>query len=174
MNHPIEPRRVPERWGLIEQAIHARAEWALAHVASVICGASVSYERARVLAERAGNDNPHARCPTLLADFAELAESFDAGQAHTRQTDRVESALLARDWQALGLPTPTALLAQLLANGSSSIDGILLTWESDLEVTWYTNAYGIDGALCGRPDLAVLQRFLTDTARGLEYGPIPN
>ncbi|MBQ4855669.1 hypothetical protein IMW82_13405 [Rhodanobacter sp. B2A1Ga4] len=174
MSQPIEPRRVPERWSMIEQAIHARAEWAFAHIASLISRASVGYERARVLAERAGNDNQDAPCPTLLADIAELAESFDAGQAHTRDADRVESALLASDWQALGLPTPTALLAQLLASGSYSIDGTLLTWERDLEVTWYTNAYGIDGALCGRPDLAVLQRFLTDTARGIEYGPVPH
>jgi hypothetical protein len=170
----MEPHPAPARWHLIEQAVHARADWALAYLAAFIGRASMANERARALAEEAGIDNPNATCPRLLEDIAELALAFDVGQTRARESERVESALLACDWQALNLPTPETLLAELLASGSTSVDGTLLTWESALGVTWYTNAYGIDGALCGTPDLAVMERFLIDTARGVEYGPIPH
>lgn len=164
------------RWRLILTAIEARAVWASHLVAEATgrahghaCCDTGAFHRAVALACCAGADHPDSDCPALFSDAEPLVRAFAEGQARTREDARIEASL-----EDLGLPTPDALLAELLAQGSASVQNTLLTWEPALEITWYTNAYGIDGALCGIPDRETLKAFLINTARGVEYGPIPH
>ena len=164
------------RWQLILRAIEARAVWADHVVAEATgrayghaCAGTAAFHRAVALACCAGADHPNADCPALFSDAEPLVCAFAEGQARTREDARIEASLEYR-----GLPTPGALLAELLAHGSASVQNTLLTWEPALGVTWYTNAYGIDWALCGPPDRETLKAFLINAARGVEYGPIPH
>ncbi|MEY2161393.1 hypothetical protein [Rhodanobacter sp. FW106-PBR-LB-2-11] len=164
------------RWQLILRAIEARAVWArhvvdeaTARARGHACVGTGAFHRAVALACCAGADHPDADCPALFSDADPMVRAFAEGQARTREDAHIEASL-----EDLCLPTPDALLAELLEQGSASVQNTLLTWEPALEVTWYTNAYGVDGALCGTPDRETMRAFLIDTARGVEYGPIPH
>jgi len=159
-------------WRLIFQAIEIRAAWASFVIAVAVgkpYGDSWALHHAIALARDAGADHPHQDCPALIRDVDLLVRAFEEAQARTRE-DAIIEAFLGE----LGLPAPDALLAELLENGSASVDHTLLIWDREEEVTWYTNAYGIDGALCGTPDRNALRTFLIETARGIEYGPVPH
>lgn len=62
----------------------------------------------------------------------------------------------------------------LLTGEGTTINGHFVVYDSGDDVTWYTNPYGIDGALFERPTLEGVRAFLADMARGLAYGPTPD
>ena len=48
-------------------------------------------------------------------------------------------------------------------------------YDEDDMMTWYTNAYGLDGIVCsGEPTLEVVTRFLANMAAGVDYGMTPD
>lgn len=165
-------------WRLLAASIDARAYWAKNCIDDEACrirkalGDEVRYaglrHRAITLVEDLGAEHHDASCPSLLADIEPLARAFRESQARAREDAAILASLEER-----GLPAPQTLLSELLASGTACVNCTGLTWEEELNVTWYTNAYGIDGLLCGRPDLKAMQSFLIDVARGVEYGPVP-
>jgi len=118
------------------------------------------------------------RVPLLLADIEILAIEYWAVAEDEREKRRgIDRLAMAEQgqWESLGFPSPKTLLAALLAHDDdvTVVNGHSLSYEEDLFVTWYTNPYGIDGALCGVPTMEVMQLFLIDMAQGKDYGPVP-
>jgi len=118
------------------------------------------------------------RVPLLLADIEILAIDYWAVVVDERrkQTDIDRLAMAEQgQWESLGFPSPKTLLAALLAHDDDAtvVEGHSLSYDEDLIVTWYTNPYGIDGALCGVPTMEDMQLFLIDMAQGKDYGPVP-
>lgn len=111
----------------------------------------------------------------LLAMQAEEASQKAAAEkaAQARQA-RVLAHLEAGEWELLNLPTPQSALSTLLAGKQLEAKGHTAQYDADDGITWLTNAYGIDGILCDRPDLKSVTTFLTDMAKGIEYGPVPH
>lgn len=73
------------------------------------------------------------------------------------------------------LPTPQEALAILLAGNPLKANGHTIRYDEQDGVTWYTNAYGIDGALCWKaPDLNAVTTFLKDMEEGIDYGLTPD
>jgi hypothetical protein len=74
-------------------------------------------------------------------------------------------------------PPPQEALALLLAGKPLKVNGHRVIYdEADGAdgVTWYTNAYGLDGIICpGKPTLEVVTQFLDDMAAGIDYGMTP-
>lgn len=159
-------------------------------------------ERAEDLAYTAGSVYPHAAVPHLFADVPFLRGIFeqaaadmldmlaeikaeDAGErqrrerkaerVRERERERVNVLVAANDWAALYLPTPEELTATLSAGESATVNGHFVDYDSEDGLTWYTNPYGIDGVLFnGLPTIEGVRNFLTDMARGIEYGPSPD
>lgn len=72
-------------------------------------------------------------------------------------------------------PTPEEALETLLAGEAVEANGHTARYDDDDIMTWYTNAYGVDGIICGgKPTLEVVTRFLDDMAAGIDYGMTPN
>ncbi|RQR11303.1 hypothetical protein [Burkholderia stagnalis] len=97
-------------------------------------------------------------------------------QAEQRRAEpqRVNALIGASAWGELDLPTPEELTTILLSGEGESINGHFVVYDSDDGMTWCTNPYGIDGVLFnGRPTIDSVRKFLTDMARGMEYGPLP-
>lgn len=66
------------------------------------------------------------------------------------------------------LPTPEEALEKLLAGEAVEANGHTARYDDDM-MTWYTNAYGVDGIICGgKPTLEVVTRFLDDMAAGID------
>jgi hypothetical protein len=157
-------------------------------------------ERAEELASEAGWSCPGAPVPHLFADVPYLRDIFvnaaevaldlraeieaeveeerretELEAERLRELNRINALLQADDWPALDLPMPEALLATLAAGESADINGHSVSYDSDDEMTWYTNPYGIDGVLSnGLPTVRRVRRFLADMALGVEYGPTPD
>ncbi len=69
------------------------------------------------------------------------------------------------------LPTPEEALKKLLAGEAVEANGHTARYDADDKMTWYTNAYGVDGTICGgKPTLEVVTRFLDDMAASIDYG----
>ena len=184
-------------------ALAARCQWALAtclhpHLtgdeedAPRYRAAMKSAER---LAREAAEAFPHAPCSKLLIDVPMLQDAFenhaalvleelrarterherDIKREYEREEERrrVNALIESGDWKALGLPTPDELVAKLLAGEPDEICDHFVVYEKELDVVWFTNPYGVDGALCSQPNVATMTSFLIDMARGVEYGPIP-
>lgn len=157
-------------------------------------------ERAEELAYRAAWSDPHAPVPNLFADVPYLRGIFTQAAADSldliaeieaeaeeerrqselkaqrlRERERVNALIAANDWAALHLPTPEALTVALSSGKSETVNGHFLDYDSEDRLTWYTNPYGIDGVLFnGLPTIDGVRKFLTDMARGIEYGPSPD
>lgn len=84
---------------------------------------------------------------------------------------RVQSLLEIGDWAALHMPSPSALMAELARGEAPEVCGHRLAWEDG--VLWFTNPYGVDGALGSDLDEQSLADILTQLARGEEYGAVP-
>jgi hypothetical protein len=88
-----------------------------------------------------------------------------------------KAAITARiendDWTGLGLPSPHEALSTLLEGQVLEVRGHSVQYDRAGEITWYTNPYGVDGALCNVPDVAVVRRFLSNMARDKDYGAVP-
>ncbi|HDR8918774.1 TPA: hypothetical protein QDA94_004183 [Burkholderia vietnamiensis] len=87
---------------------------------------------------------------------------------------RINALIKASAWSDLNLPTPEALTAMLLSGEGTTIEQHFVVYDSDDDVTWYTNPYGVDGALFDRPTVERVRSFLADMARGFAYGPTPD
>ncbi len=71
-------------------------------------------------------------------------------------------------------PTPEEALETLLDGEAVEANGHTARYDDDDMMTWYTNAYGVDGIICGgKPTLEVVTRFLDDMAAGIDYGMTP-
>jgi hypothetical protein len=132
-----------------------------------------------------------ARCPLLLRDVPRLAalyeqayrdeareveeERKEAAQRQSQQEKQLRAlACIERnDWDALDLPTPKHLSAELYAGKGVRVDGHFLHYDSDDGVVWMDNPYGVEGCLGEEPTVALCRRFLTRIARGGMYGPEP-
>lgn len=65
-------------------------------------------------------------------------------------------------------------LEMLLAGDPVAANGHTARYDADHIMTWYTNAYGVDGILCsGKPTHEIVTRFLDDMAAGIDYGMTP-
>ncbi|KVV07397.1 hypothetical protein [Burkholderia ubonensis] len=157
-------------------------------------------ERAEELAYRAAWTDPHAPVPHLFADVPFLRDIFVQAAADSlnliaeieaeaeeerrqieskaerlRERERINALVAANEWAALDLPTPEELTATLSEGGSATVNGHFVDYDSEDGLTWYTNPYGIDGVLFdGQPTIDGVKVFLTDMARGIEYGPSPD
>lgn len=188
----IEPASLTSRFSL---ALTARTEYALMLLlmtAEMWNSEDLSTHRrnASNLAWQCGYRFGHEPMPSFFADCDELQECWEYGAEdkedervaaeteaeNMRRAARVELLIQARDWNALHLPEPEEVLALLLAGESCLVAGHRLSPEGDLNIVWFTNAYGHDGAFANidELDLASVSEFLCDMARGKEYGPVPH
>ncbi len=69
------------------------------------------------------------------------------------------------------LPDPATLLALLIKGERCDVNGHCLI--PDEHGVWITNPYGIDCGLWQELSIQRVEAFLTDMARGEEYGPVP-
>lgn len=77
-------------------------------------------------------------------------------------------------WVAVGSGAKK-VLERLLAGEAVQAGGHRIEYDEGNLMTWYTNAYGLDGILCdGKPTLEVVTRFLADMAAGVDYGMTPD
>lgn len=178
-----------EEW---KESFHAAIE-ACAHEAlSVIYLLSGSVEEshehcltARVLAE--GLAKHTDTLPGMFKNSPLLREAWEDGRNWLAEcqceAERERAAALAKaqvtvridrgNWADLHLPTPEEALLTLLAGKTLETNGHSVVYDAGDGITWYTNAYGVDGALCSKPDLKAVTTFLTDMAYGVDYGPVP-
>lgn len=181
--------------------IEARVQWALATYACDPEATGYSeygekMEQAENLAYEAGWAYPNAPVPHLFADVPYLRGIFEEAASvsldveaelepereeerrrseRLRERKRVNALVAGNDWTALHLPSPEELTATLASGESENINGHFVEYDSDDGLTWYTNPYGIDGVLFnGLPTFEGVRKFLTDMARGIEYGPSPD
>lgn len=157
-------------------------------------------ELAEELAQKVGWTYPNAQIPHLfldvpyLRDIFERAAEFMRGEMaefeadreaeqqrseceaeRQRECQRVSALIKANAWAELDLPSPEGLTGTLLVGDGATVNGHFVVYDSDDDMTWYTNPYGIDGVLSsGRPTVADVRRFLADMAHGVEYGPSPD
>jgi hypothetical protein len=183
-----------EKTDLFSLALEARVQWALAICACRSAEEANTRKRfAEKAAQAAAFDNFAEPVPHLLADVPFLREAFEAVAAvmlseadEWRRSDaqsgearraveqaRVEACVVSGDWSALDLPTPEALTVELLSEKSADVDGRLVSYDAENGVVWITNPYGIDGMVCKVPTVDTMRVFLSNIARGNEYGLCP-
>lgn len=174
----------------IELAIEARVQSVLMwQIADWKVPDTEAFERHRhaswEAAETLGYLEPEMTVPLLLSSDYDLIEAFSQGQERwhaeqeaAREADaeasakaRLETLLAAKDWKGLKLPSPGELLADLVAGEQAKVRGHTLIPDDD--GVWLTNPYGIDCGLWQTITLEVVEAFLVDMARGVEYGPVP-
>ncbi len=174
---------------LFALALNARVEYALMWIASIVedekCW-STRRRNAGELAWKAGYIFGDQPIPTFFKGEEELEEAWRAGaieredEEHEAEKDierqkreaLIEEKIEARDWEALGLPHPHDLLTALQNGESHNVGGHALTPDED--GVWITNPYGHDCALWQAVTIEDVEQFLTDMARGEEYGPVPH
>lgn len=170
-------------------ALQVRCSWALAEIypdGRAHDEHAGALERTLDALTRAAGDTP---CPLLLVDVPALAEAYAEGvkgwadwraereaermaeAAEAAERLRVETLVARDDWAALQLPTPQALSGRLLSGHVEQVCLHRLAYTDG--VLWFTNPYGVDGALGGAPDVPQMRQFLTDMARQVTYGPTP-
>lgn len=134
--------------------------------------------------------NPYgAACPLMLSDVPRLAfiyesvwreeallvdqEQEEAAECQRRAQNRAHAvACIERnDWEALDLPTPEHLSAELYAGKPMRVDGHFLHYEDG--VVWMDNPYGVEGCLGEDPTVQLCRQFLMRIAKGGMYGPEP-
>ncbi|WP_124491789.1 hypothetical protein [Burkholderia stagnalis] len=184
---------------LFSLALAARCQWTLATCLDPeltgdecdFASYGAAMYRAEDLAREAAQSFPAKPCPPLLVDVPFLCDVFEHEVAlvnaartaaidaterdHERERGRQRAEVLIanEDWAALHLPTPDQLTAKLLSGAPATVCCHRLEYDEELDIVWFTNPYGVDGALCdGAPDIATIKSFLIDMARGVEYGPI--
>ncbi|MGH8159295.1 MAG: hypothetical protein ACREPQ_14335 [Rhodanobacter sp.] len=127
--------------------------------------------------------NP-SRVPTLLADMELLAVEFWAVIQEKRDKEwseavqhrqSVKASMANRgQWRALGYPSPEEMVASLRAGACVTVEQHTISFDRELQTTWFTNPYGIDGVLCCQPTTAALSAFLLEMGHGKTYGPTPH
>lgn len=176
-------------------ALDARTLWALAKVARAAQTDSFDdYVRdASTAAAIAGAWYPNEAVPALLADVPALRSAFETAASdeiarqlvesrrslkNDRKTDSCDATTRLTEtdeWVAFELPAPADLLAKLTASKRGvHLCEHYLVYDSEVDMAWYTNPYGVDGVLSkGKPTIGRLRDFLVDMASGVEYGPVP-
>lgn len=109
----------------------------------------------------------------LAMEAEQVSQSVGSEKAEQTRQAKVLEQIKAADWASLSLPTPESALTALLAGERLTANCHTAHYDADDGITWLTNAYGIDGVLCQEPDLQAVTSFLTDMAKGIEYGPVP-
>ncbi len=181
-------------------SLRARTLWSLSRVACDAGSAEFVYltDEAVAVADYAGlvgagSPGDDLIVPALLDDVPELRSAFLGGAENMRaqieaadreledqqrqraEQARVKELIKADAWAELHLPTPEELTATLSTGEAVTIECHSVVSARDDNLTWYTNPYGIDGALFnGLPTVAGVRRCLTDMARGVDYGPSPD
>jgi len=181
-------------------SLRARILWSLSRVTCDAGSAEFVYLSDEAVAVAgyaglvgAGSPDDILTVPALLDDVPELRSAFlddaenmraqieaaerefEEQQQRRAEQARVKELIKANAWAELHLPTPEELTATLSAGESVTIECHSVVYDSEDNLTWYTNPYGIDGVLFnGLPSVAGVRRFLTDMARGVDYGPSPD
>lgn len=150
----------------------------------------------RLAMDQARCDLPYAhpygaQCPPLLRDVPRLAALYEQAyrdeareveqereeatqrQKHREKEVHALACIQRNNWDALDLPTPEHLAAELYAGKGVRIDGHFLHYDSGDGVVWMDNPYGVEGCLGEEPTIALCRRFLTRIAKGGMYGPEP-
>lgn len=141
-----------------------------------------------------------AQCPTILSDVSRLVDVYkyawfdeleiiedelhEATQnlewQREEAAERIRQAQLEQhaksciernDWEALDLPTPEHLSAELYAGKPMRVGGHFLDYEDG--IIWMDNPYGVEGCLGEDPTILLCRQFLTRIAKGGMYGPEP-
>lgn len=181
----------PDRTGddsLFSLALYARCESALMWllVTSDDVGTE-AFDRHRSnafdAASRAGYLYADEPQPALLRDNCEVHDAWQYG-VDMRQRERQEeqrlieqerrAALAAvKDWDALGYPRPEAILSDLKSGKHVFVAGHELC--PDGECVFFENEYNVPGLFGDLRDLTVadVEQFLTDMAKGEEWGLVP-
>lgn len=175
---------------LVSLSLEIRVEWAMA----VFCCDDNSPEQwagwqdAYARAWLAGYHNPFADCPSFFADIDELQDAWRRGieafewekeeriadEFEERSCARIEDCLSRGAWGELELPSPEALSGPLERGEVVRLGGYRLEYKRASACLWYTNPYGQDGVLADMPEVAVLSTFLSNLARGIDYGACPH
>lgn len=181
-------------------SLRARTLWSLSRVACDGGSAEFVYLTDEAVAVAgyagligAGSPGDILTVPALLDDVPELRgaflddakdmraqietadREFEEQQQRRAEQARVKELVKTNAWAELHLPTPEELTATLSSGEAVTIECHSVVFDSDDNITWYTNPYGIDGVLFnGPPSVAGVRRFLTDMARGIDYGPSPD
>ncbi|CAB3753940.1 hypothetical protein [Paraburkholderia humisilvae] len=174
---------------LFSLALYARCEsalmWLLVTAGEVGSPAFNLHRRnAFDAAMRAGYLYADESQPLLLQDNCEVIDAWEYGVA-LRQREQQDAQRLngqerraalaaAKDWDALGYPHPEAILAGLRAGRHLCVAGHELY--PDGECVFFENPYNVPGAFGDLRDLTVahVEEFLTDMARGVEWGLVPH
>jgi hypothetical protein len=118
---------------------------------------------------------PKSECEYAFYDgTADRNRDDYQAQREQREADERQRTLFlieTGDWAALYLPSPSALQAELAQGEAPKVCGHRLAWEDG--VLWFTNPYGIDGALGSELNEQSLADILTQLACGEEYGAVP-
>ena len=181
-----------------EQALQARLLWMQVRSYGSLGlhrEAGIFARKACWLVESLGVDQAHrglpygADCPVLLSDVHRLAFLYESAWSYETQIieeEREEAAEYQRseqlkahaqaciernDWEALDLPTPEHLSAELYAGKPMRVDGHFLHYEDGF--VWMDNPYGVEGCLGEDPTIQLCRKFLTRIAKGGMYGPEP-
>lgn len=128
-------------------------------------------------------------CPTVLNDIPRLVGVYEQTWSEEKlivEEERLvaaeknrekQSKVYARgcvernDWEALDLPSPEHLSAELYAGKPVRVSGHFLDYEDG--IVWMDNPYGVEGCLGEEPTLHLCREFLTRIAMGGMYGPEP-
>jgi hypothetical protein len=181
----------PDRNGddsLFSLALYARCEsalmWLLVTSGDVGTPAfDLHRGNAWAAAERAGYLYAGEPQPELLKDNCEVHDAWEYGVGLREQERREEQIELkrerraalaaAKDWGALGYPQPEAILADLKRGEHLCVAGHDLY--PDGECVFFENAYNVPGVFGDLRDLSVadVEEFLTDMAKGEEWGLVP-
>jgi len=174
---------------LLHRAIDARAHEALSEIARMT-GSEYGYREHQGAALAIAKDlaGQSQTLPPLFEGVALLSEAWHEqrnwleesqweppeGTREAARRARIKSHIDRGEWAALNLPTPQDALAGLLAGEILEAHGHSVEYDRDGSITWYTNAYGVDGVLCEIPTLVAVRTFLTDMANEMDYGLVPH
>ena len=110
---------------------------------------------------------PH---PFLMSSWHDGKEAIEAAQALALQAEN----LAAGNWDALGVPSPQVLLAQLMAGEYVKVLGNGVSFDSANGLVWGTNSYGCDFVVCVTPPReGDIEVFVRELISGQEFGPVP-
>lgn len=179
-------------------ALNARGSWEQARVLDdCVSTARLSNEleaQALLIAEdlgwRAGSKPGGQLCdgpPALISGIDELSRSYVNGfkegrivltqkeeaECQRQKITQVDASIARNDWRSLGLPSPSEVIATLVAGGDVWIEGHHLDFDEDLDVTWMETPYVDSMGWSGLIDEQACLNFLRNIACGKVYGRQP-
>lgn len=115
--------------------------------------------------------NLHAELEARLQAEFELKQDQEIIKA--ADAERIGRLVQSERWEELGLPSPQALLEQLMTGEGLRVQDNFVDYDAEDGVTYVDNPYSVTVGLCGVPDLDTCLRFLTGVAHGNVLGPVP-